>query len=636
MDNKNLVFRYFIYFLTLFIFVFFVLEYFKEDKISNTIKKYEDITLKNYNIYLKELEKTAEFIYFNEFIRDKKLIDIFHIENKEELSKRLYDSFEPNFAYYKTLGLFDISFYSNQKEQILNFKDINFQDSFVLNLVDKVISTKEDIIEFKNRQEDSYIVFVKPIIDDKLNLVGVVNIEFDFKIILDKLNDNLGLNYKKTILSDKEDNENLIEIFRTPNNKNIVYLQLEDLKNSQDINKLYVFYDWLFIFCVVLLAFYIYVLYKIKLLKLQKDLVQHNYDELFDQVDNYVLKLDTDLKGHISYSTNYLCQGAGYSKDEIIGKNTNILRHPDISPSFYRNMWSDLKATKNWQGEVKNKDKFGNTYWVKAVLFPRYNFKNEHIGYSSIQTDITATKQLEKINKFLKDELSVKLNDLRIKDQKVLNSTKVALMSKILDSLSHQWQIPISKISFELQKLKKDNLIEDELNSIRSNIDLQLKELSDMLNEIKIIFTLRDSTNSNLYEVTKEIIESINYENIKIKYEIDENIKLNIAKSELRKIISNILKSIAEQVEIYSIQRATIKLSIKNDSDDIVLKIEDNIKDMRKKVYLDNILKFEDEKYLDTKLYLAKLLMEKNQAIFWCNNSLEKTSYYIKFKKSKK
>ncbi|WP_418186929.1 PAS domain-containing protein [Aliarcobacter lanthieri] len=636
MDNKNLVFRYFIYFLTLFIFVFFVLDYFKEDKISNTIKKYEDITLKNYNIYLKELEKTAEFIYFNEFIRDKKLIDIFHIENKEELSKRLYDSFEPNFAYYKTLGLFDISFYSNQKEQILNFKDINFQDSFILNLVDKVISTKEDIIEFKNRQEDSYIVFVKPIIDDKLNLVGVVNIEFDFKIILDKLNDNLGLNYKKTILSDKEDNENLIEIFRTPNNKNIVYLQLEDLKNSQDINKLYVFYDWLFIFCVVLLAFYIYVLYKIKLLKLQKDLVQHNYDELFDQVDNYVLKLDTDLKGHISYSTNYLCQGAGYSKDEIIGKNTNILRHPDISPSFYRNMWSDLKATKNWQGEVKNKDKFGNTYWVKAVLFPRYNFKNEHIGYSSIQTDITATKQLEKINKFLKDELSVKLNDLRIKDQKVLNSTKVALMSKILDSLSHQWQIPISKISFELQKLKKDNLIEDELNSIRSNIDLQLKELSDMLNEIKIIFTLRDSTNSNLYEVTKEIIESINYENIKIKYEIDENIKLNIAKSELRKIISNILKSIAEQVEIYSIQRATIKLSIKNDSDDIVLKIEDNIKDMRKKVYLDNILKFEDEKYLDTKLYLAKLLMEKNQAIFWCNNSLEKTSYYIKFKKSKK
>ncbi|WP_419678212.1 PAS domain S-box protein [Aliarcobacter lanthieri] len=636
MDNKNLVFRYFIYFLTLFIFVFFVLDYFKEDKISNTIKKYEDITLKNYNIYLKELDNTAEYIYFNEFIRDKKLIDIFHIENKEELSRKLYDSFEPNFAYYKTLGLFDISFYSNQKEQILNFKDINFQDSFVLNLVDKVISTKKDIIEFKNRQEDSYIVFLKPIIDDKLNLVGVVNIEFDFKIILDKLNDNLGLNYKKTILSDKENNENLIEIFRSLNNKNIVYLQLEDLKNSQDINKLYVFYDWLFIFCVVLLAFYIYVLYKIKLLKLQKDLVQHNYDELFEQVDNYVLKLDTDLKGHIAYSTNYLCQGAGYSKDEIIGKNTNILRHPDISPSFYRNMWSDLKATKNWQGEVKNKDKFGNTYWVRAVLFPRYNFKNEHIGYSSIQTDITATKQLEKINKFLKDELSVKLNDLRIKDQKVLNSTKVALMSKILDSLSHQWQIPISKISFELQKLKKDNLIEDELNSIRNNIDLQLKELSDMLNEIKIIFTLRDSTNSNLYEVIKEIIESMNYENIKIKYEIDENIKLNIAKSELKKVISNILRSIVEQVETYSIQRVTIKLSIKNDSDDIVLKIEDNIKDMRKKVYLDNILKFEDEKYLDTKLYLAKLLMEKNQAIFWCNNSLEKTSYYIKFKKSKK
>ncbi|RBQ29435.1 histidine kinase [Aliarcobacter vitoriensis] len=637
MNNKNLIFRCFIYFIIIFVIIFFVLDYLKKDDLNRVTKNYEETTLKNYNIYLDELKKTAEFIYFNEFTKDKKLIRVFQNENIEELSIKLYDEFEPNFAYYKTLGVFDISFYSNQKKHILNFKDINFQDNFLSSLVGDVISTKKDIMEFKNRQNDTFIVFLKPIIDDKLNLVGVVNIEFDFNTILEKLNDSLNLEYKKAIL-DKTvvKSDEFLEIFKSSYYDNSIFLQMNNIKDSESIKKIYDFYDLLLISLIAILVLFIYIFYKMKLLQFQKDLIQHNYDELFTQIDNYVLKLDTNLKGEITYATNYFCKSSGFSQDEIIGNNVNILRHPDISSSFYRNMWSDLKATKNWQGEVKNRDKFGNTYWVKAVLFPRYNFKNEHIGFSSIRTDITSTKQLEKTNRLLKEDLSSKLNDLRIKDEKVLNSTKVALMSKILDSFSHQWQLPISKISFELQKLNKDILEKSSLNDIKDSIEVELKELSDMLNETKIIFTSRDSTNSNLFEVIKETIESLKYDNIEIKYDIDEFININVANSELKKIISNILGTIIEQAKTYSISKATIKLNMENDSNDTVLKIEDNIKDIRKKAYLDNILKFEDEKYFDTKLYLAKLLIDKNQAIFWCNNSLEKTSYYIKFKKNKK
>ena len=51
---------------------------------------------------------------------------------------------------------------------------------------------------------------------------------------------------------------------------------------------------------------------------------------------------------------------SGYSKDEIIGKNANILRHPDMSQNFYKNLWKELRAKKIWQGEVKNIDKLLN------------------------------------------------------------------------------------------------------------------------------------------------------------------------------------------------------------------------------------------------------------------------------------
>jgi len=126
-------------------------------------------------------------IYFDEIIKDDKLIPIFQNENTAEVLLELYDNFEPRFTYYKTLGLFDISFYSTLNEHILNFQDSNFQDNFVLNLVEKVIATKKDILELKNSQSDTYIVLVKPIIDSKLNLLAVVGFEFDFNNILERL-----------------------------------------------------------------------------------------------------------------------------------------------------------------------------------------------------------------------------------------------------------------------------------------------------------------------------------------------------------------------------------------------------------------------------------------------------------------
>ena len=330
---------------------------------------------------------------------------------------------------------------------------------------------------------------------------------------------------------------------------------------------------------------------------------------------------------------------SGYSKDEILGKNVNILRHPDMSQNFYKNLWQELRAKKIWQGEVKNIDKFGNTYWVKTSLFPKYNDKKQHIGYSSIRTDITATKQLEKTNRLLKDDLSNRLNDLKIKDETALNSLKVALMSKILDSFSHQWKTPISKIYFELLKLEniKKDLDISKIEDVKNSIENELRDLSDMLNETKTLFSLRQNMSSNLLDIVKKISNKVDNSLIEIRYDFDENIKLNIVHNDLKNIIFNIVYTILDFVKSYSLKKVIVNISIQieDNSDEIVLKIEDNIKDKRKKEFVEQLLNFEDENKFDSKIYLAKLLADKNQAIFLCNILEDSTSYYIKFKKAK-
>ena len=642
MENKNLIFRYFVYFLLSLGTAVLVINWFKNSSFEAILNEYKQETLTKYNRYYEELIKTSDFIYFNGFIKNKKLISIFQKNDENKIKDELYFEFEPEFSYYKTLGIYDISFYTVDSKPILNFQDINFDDNFNLNITQKVVASKKEFVDIKYSDKNSAIVFSKPIIDEKLNLLAVVNFEFNFNQILNKLNSNSDLIFEKFVSNSSDIEQNklflLIPIFELEDKKTL-YLKSNLLEKNRKIEKSNDFYNFLTIFFGLSFALIAFLLYKTKVQKFRNKLLKNSYDDLLSQVDKYVLKLDTDLDGKITFVTKSFCEMSGYSKDEILGKNANILRHPDMSQNFYKNLWQELRAKKIWQGEVKNIDKFGNTYWVKTSLFPKYNDKKEHIGYSSIRTDITATKQLEKTNRLLKDDLSNRLNDLKIKDETALNSLKVALMSKILDSFSHQWKTPISKIYFELLKLEniKKDLDISKIEDVKNSIENELRDLSDMLNETKTLFSLRQNMSSNLLDIVKKISNKVDNSLIEIRYDFDENIKLNIVHNDLKNIIFNIVYTILDFVKSYSLKKVIVNISIQieDNSDEIVLKIEDNIKDKRKKEFVEQLLNFEDENKFDSKIYLAKLLADKNQAIFLCNILEDSTSYYIKFKKAK-
>lgn len=642
MKNKNLIFRYFLYFILSFSIAIFVINWFKNSSFEEILNEYKQETLTKYNRYYEELIKTSDFIYFNGFIKNKKLISIFQKNDENKIKDELYFEFEPEFSYYKTLGIYDISFYSLQNNPILNFKDINFDDNFNLKITQKVVASKKELFSIKYSDKNSIVVFSKPIIDEKLNLLAVVNFEFNFNQILNKLNSNSELIFEKFVSNSSDIEENklfiLIPIFELEDKKTL-YLKSNLLEKNKKIKKLNDFYNFLTIFLGLSFAVIVFLFYRTRIQEFRNKLLKNSYDELLSQVDRYVLKLDTDLDGKITFATKYFCEMSGYSKDELIDKNVNILRHPDMSQNFYKNLWKELRAKKTWQGEVKNIDKFGNTYWVKTSLFPKYNEKKQHIGYSSIRTDITATKQLEKTNRLLKDDLSNRLNDLKIQDETALNSLKVALMSKILDSFSHQWKTPISKIYFELLKLEniKNDFDISKIEEVKNSIENELRELSDMLNETKTLFSSRQNMSSNLFDIVNKISNKFDNSWLEIIYDFDENIKLNIAHNDLKNIILNILSTILDFVKNYSLEKVIVNISlqIEENSDEIVLKIEDNIKDIRKKEFLEQLLNFEDENKFDSKIYLAKLLADKNQAIFLCNILENSTSYYIKFKKAK-
>ena len=92
----------------------------------------------------------------------------------------------------------------------------------------------------------------------------------------------------------------------------------------------------------------------------------------------------TDLKGVITYANEAFCRIAGYTEQELLGQNHNIVRHPDMPKAAFADLWQKLKRGDSWRGMVKNRCKNGDYYWVDAYVTPLYE-NNKIVGYQSVR-----------------------------------------------------------------------------------------------------------------------------------------------------------------------------------------------------------------------------------------------------------
>jgi len=107
----------------------------------------------------------------------------------------------------------------------------------------------------------------------------------------------------------------------------------------------------------------------------QRDMGMNNETEIIST---------TNLKGILTSANDDFIRMSGFTWDELSGKNHNIIRHPDMPPEAYANLWETLKSGKPWMGIVKNRNKCGDHYWVDAFASAQYE-DGQVIGYQSVR-----------------------------------------------------------------------------------------------------------------------------------------------------------------------------------------------------------------------------------------------------------
>ncbi len=128
----------------------------------------------------------------------------------------------------------------------------------------------------------------------------------------------------------------------------------------------------------------------------------------------------TDLKGRITYVNRPFIEISGFTEEELIGKAHNIVRHPDMPPVAFQDLWDTLKAGKPWRGLVKNRCKNGDYYWVEANASPIYE-NGSVVGYVSMRTapDRREVEAAEEIYRLVREG---KARGIRVKEGQVVRT----------------------------------------------------------------------------------------------------------------------------------------------------------------------------------------------------------------------
>ncbi len=101
--------------------------------------------------------------------------------------------------------------------------------------------------------------------------------------------------------------------------------------------------------------------------------------------DGSVIVSRTDDKGRILFVNQDFVDISGYTREELIGQPHNVIRHRDMPPEAYKDLWDDIQAGKPWSGYVKNRTKNGDHYWVQANAMP-VTENGKVTGYISIRS----------------------------------------------------------------------------------------------------------------------------------------------------------------------------------------------------------------------------------------------------------
>jgi len=339
--------------------------------------------------------------------------------------------------------------------------------------------------------------------------------------------------------------------------------------------------------------------------------------------EKYIISSTTDTRGIITDVSQAFSDISGYTKEELIGKPHNIVRHPDMPAEAFREMWKELKSGRNWKGKVKNRKKDGGFYWVFANIEPLYNTRGQINAYIAVRLDITESE-------LLNEAILEKEQHYRTQQELMHQQHRMAQMGEMLSMIAHQWRQPLAAItsaagSIQL-KARLGKLDTETARDTSEKIQTFSLHLSSTIDDFRNFFKSNKSrTETNYLKITESvrmiIDSSLEQHDIRWQEEVKRVQALWTYENEVKQVVLNLLKNAEDVLVDKKIEHPQIKVRIDGNR----LEVEDNGGGIPDTI-LDQIF----DPYFSTKsekngtglgLYMSKLIIEDH-----CGGTLRVTN----------
>ena len=330
-----------------------------------------------------------------------------------------------------------------------------------------------------------------------------------------------------------------------------------------------------------------------------------------EAIENSNIVSKTDVNGIITFVNDEFCKISGYTKEELVGKNHNIVRHPDVPASKFKLLWKTIKSKNIYKGTVKNLSKDGSTFYVNTTVIPILDEKGEIEEFIAIRYDVTKEvfyreslekkeRELEELNEELEKRVEEKTRELkelnetlekRVKEEIAKNEEKQKVMfwqsrfaslGEMLANIAHQWRQPLTELNLTLFSMKKAALREESeaVETLYNESKVLIQNMSNTIEDFsnffkpekeKQHFMLRESIEEALH-ILKRVLKR---DMIQVQTTYEDAMVLGIS-NEFTQVIVNLLKNSRDAFVENGVLIREIHIEIKKDAEFAYVSVEDN------------------------------------------------------------
>ena len=152
-------------------------------------------------------------------------------------------------------------------------------------------------------------------------------------------------------------------------------------------------------------------------------------------LNQHAIVSTADIDGNIVEANDKFCEMSGFSREELIGQSHGIINSNYHDKEFFTQLWHHISRGKVWHGEIRNRKKDGEFYWVNQTIVPFLNTKKNRYEYVSICSDITSQKNQQR-----------QLSDSRHFMEKVTDTMAQGVYVLDVDGICTFWNLEAERI----------------------------------------------------------------------------------------------------------------------------------------------------------------------------------------------